>query len=96
MWGQAGVLYFYTASTVYRMLGNQVEPTLTLPCDEWRSLSVRSVWGNSPSEVFIAIQNYRLEQRVDDQGSVSTLPVPADSCGAIRILYFDGQRLGVL
>jgi hypothetical protein len=78
------------------MQGNQVEAILTLPCDEWRSQSVRSVWGNSPSEVFIAIQNYRLEPRVDDQGSVSTVPVPADSCGAVRILYFDGKRLGVL
>jgi hypothetical protein len=96
MWGQAGVLYFYTSSTLYRMQGQRAEPILTLPCDDWQSQSIRSVWGNSPSEVFIAIQNYRVEQRVDAEGVVSTVSSPADACGAARILYFDGKGVGAL
>lgn len=96
MWGQDGVLYFHTATTVFRAQGNRIERILSLPPDDWQSRSVRSLWGNSPSEVFIAIQNYRIDAVVHPDGQIEHVASPADSCGAIRLLYFDGERVGQL
>jgi hypothetical protein len=96
MWGQAGVLFFYTASSVFRLGEGKFEPILRLPCDDAGAVSIRGLWGNSPSEVFIAIQNYQHAERALPCGQLEPVLKPADACGAIRLLFYDGVRVGAL
>jgi hypothetical protein len=57
MWGRDGVLFFATGSLVFRWRNGSVDPILSVPCDLAEGLVVRSLWGDSPAEVFIAVQD---------------------------------------
>jgi hypothetical protein len=78
MWGSDGVLYFYTESDLVRVQGETIEQLMTWECpDDGLHPRITGVWGNSPSEVFIAV--------VDEREN--------HDCGNSFVLVYDGAEL---
>jgi hypothetical protein len=57
MWGADRTLYLHTDHRFARYSGGRLEVLANLPC----TASIRSIWGNSPSEVYLAIWDSRVE-----------------------------------
>jgi hypothetical protein len=55
LWGAAGILFFYTPSTVGYWDGSHAHLILDEGCGS--TAKVTSLWGNSPSEVFFSIRD---------------------------------------
>jgi hypothetical protein len=72
-WGSGGTLFAYTESEVKTVQGGTERSVLRFPCGGPET--VLGLWGRSPSEAFILVQDTRL-------GS--------DSCGDLKVLRFDG------
>jgi hypothetical protein len=96
LWGSDGVLYFYNSVAVFRLRAGKVDSILRLPCDPYGAQAVRSIWGNAADELFIALQDYRARDFVTPEGAIEVNFEPRETCGAARVLYFDGTRLGQL
>jgi hypothetical protein len=78
IWGDEVALFFATDNGVWRGRAGQFERILELPCDG--SERVGALWGNSASEVFIAIAHS--DSRPE--------------CGNTSLLWFDGQQTHAL
>ncbi len=81
LWGSDGVVYFYTNSTIARVVDSEVEVLASFPCPDYeifyeQTTRVTSMWGNGPNEVFFAI--------VDES-------FPRRECGVVYVLWFDGN-----
>jgi hypothetical protein len=58
-------------------------------------VTIARVWGNSPSEVFIALREQRIQVAQTSVGYAIT-HVLVDDCGSWRVYWFDGQELARL
>jgi hypothetical protein len=104
LWGADHVLYFATDSTVGRVRNGAVDAVIDGPCAQdpasvpgiYEQVIIQKIWGNSPTELFIAL--YERKEHLDPAsgGGVRVNDVPPDSCGQARMYWFDGQRLGRL
>jgi len=82
MWGSDGVVFFNTGAAIGRIEDSEIEVINTLPCpdysqDNFEPLEFTSIWGNSPQEVFIAVE--------DDS-------YPRRECGINYIIWYDGKQ----
>jgi len=104
MWGTDQVLYFATRSTVGRWRDGLFDTVLDGPCDQnpqtvpgvYEQVTIQKIWGNSPTELFIALYERKEHLTAAPGGGVTYNDVPPDSCGQARIYWFDGKRVGPL
>lgn len=76
MWGSDGVLYVHTGTALARIVEDSLEMVGTWPCDAGGP-RIRSIWGDGPEELFVAIDDPRQPRR---------------PCGLVFIIQFDGER----
>lgn len=74
MWGANGVLYVHTDHSLARLRGGRLDVLAEFPCD----VTVRSIWGNSPEEVYLAAEDSRLEPT---------------ACGGAEVFLWNGAEL---
>ena len=104
MWGADHVLYFATRSYVGRWSSGNFDTVIDGPCDQnpesvpgiYEQVIIDKIWGNSPTELFIALYERKEHLTPARGGGVTYDDVPPDSCGEARLYWFDGQRLGRL
>ena len=104
MWGAANVLYFATRSYVGRWSNGKFDTVIDGPCDQdpesvpgtYEQVIIQKIWGNSPTELFIALYERKEHLTPAAGGGVTYNDVPPDSCGEARMYWFDGQHLGRL
>jgi hypothetical protein len=104
MWGADHVLFFSTYSFVGRWSAGNFDTVLDGPCSQdvetppgvFEQVIIETIWGNSPTELFIALYERKETVVSYEPDSVTISDVPPDSCGEARIYWFDGQRLGRL
>ncbi|MBN1654587.1 MAG: hypothetical protein JXA30_12525 [Deltaproteobacteria bacterium] len=82
IWGSDGVVYFYTDSTIARIVDSEVEILASFPCPDYEYEyqevpRITSMWGNGPNEVFFTI--------VDES-------FPRRECGVTYVVWFDGNE----
>ncbi len=78
IWGSNGTVYFYTPSSIARIVDSEVEVLASLPCPEDQEVPrITSLWGNGPNEVFFTI--------VDES-------FPRRECGVTYVVWFDGKE----
>jgi hypothetical protein len=78
LWGMNGILFFYTRWQLVRHDGTGFQTLFTAgDGGAWPGAEIRAMWGNSPSEVFIA---------VSDEG------IPRPDCGIYYLLWWDGSE----
>jgi len=82
IWGSDGVVYFYTDSTIARIVDSEVEVLVSFPCStyeyEFQEVPViTSMWGNGPNEVFFTITDESFPRR---------------ECGVTYVVWFDGKE----
>jgi hypothetical protein len=82
MWGSDGVVYFYTNSTIARVVDSKVEVLASFPCPDYDIYyeevpRITSMWGNGPNEVFFTVLDESFPRR---------------ECGVVYVLWFDGNE----
>ncbi len=102
LWGTADALFLAGGSFFGRVQGGKLETIFDQPCVEipfeagtWEHVSFGALWGNSPTEVFVVVDQERYQQTLNNDGSLeasSTYP----ECGRSRLYWFDGARLSPL
>lgn len=76
IWGSDGTVYFYTASSIARIVDSEVEVLASFPCPDVEDAPrITSLWGNGPNEVFFTI--------IDES-------FPRRECGVTYVVWFDG------
>ena len=103
MWGAEHVLYFATQSYVGRWRDGKLDTVLDGPCVQdphllagtYEQVTIERIWGNSPTEVFIAVEERKETMTIVSNGATYS-DVGPDSCGQFRLYWFDGQGLGRL
>jgi hypothetical protein len=104
LWGAEGVLYFATDSHVGRWTEGRVDTVLDGPCVQdsvtspgtYEQVSIQRIWGNSPTELFIAVEERKETMTLVGSNGATFSDVGPDSCGQFRLYWFDGQSLGRL
>ncbi|HWA77707.1 MAG TPA: hypothetical protein VG937_35470 [Polyangiaceae bacterium] len=75
VWGDGADIFFATTNRVFRGRNNSFETVFELACDY--SARIGGLWGNSASEVFIAVAYHDSLAK----------------CGNVAMLWFDGKQL---
>jgi hypothetical protein len=104
MWGAEHILYFATESYVGRWSDGKVDTVLDGPCEvdpedefgTYEKVLIERIWGNSPTELFIAVQERKETKTLVGSNGATYSSVGPDACGQFRVYWFDGQGLGRL
>jgi hypothetical protein len=104
LWGADHVLFFATDNVVGRWNAGSFDSVLDGPCSQdvetppgvFEQVIIETIWGNSPTELFIALLERKETVVSYAPGSATYNDVPPDACGEARVYWFDGQRLGRL
>jgi hypothetical protein len=104
MWGADHVLYLATESSVVRWRNGAFDTVIDGPCDQdpetspgiYEQVIIMKIWGNSPTELFIALLERKAILTDAPGGGVTYNQILPDACGEARLYWFDGQRLGRL
>lgn len=103
LWGADQVLYFASSSYLGVWRDGQVQDVIDGPCEEqdafmegtYEELRILGLWGNAPDEVFVALEQRTIDQRITEDGLIRT-SIPPDACGSVRLHWFDGATVGRL
>jgi hypothetical protein len=77
MWGDEGVLFFHDNRQLTMWDGTSFKVLLFSDAEAGSRLLINAIWGNSPTEVFLAVQ---------DEGH------PNPQCGIYYLLWWDGSE----
>jgi hypothetical protein len=103
LWGAAGVLFFASSTSIGRWQGGTIDVLFSAACTQPDSSTegtfditdVAQIWGNSTTEVFFVIQEYRVVVVRQSYYLINTT-VARDACGLSHVYWFDGHALGLL
>jgi hypothetical protein len=86
----------WNAGSFDSVLDGPCSQDVETPPGVFEQVIIETIWGNSPTELFIALLERKETVVSYAPGSATYNDVPPDACGEARVYWFDGQRLGRL